>query len=125
MGQVAKIGKDTIKLRTYNFPQRGNQAEDYHLMVNGEKLGNDRVKTTSGGGKNYTYIKTKEQVGTNQAFWFEGIHPAGTVVTLEEVADQAPKPPKAAAAAPAAAAPAPAAAPAAPAKQRPAAKPKK
>ena len=122
MGLVAKIGKDTKKLRTYNFPSRGNQAEDYHLIVNGEKLDNTRVRTTGGGGKEYTYIKTKEQVNTNQAYWLEGALASGTAVTLEEVADPAPK----ATAAPAAAAPAPAPAPAAkPAAQRPAAKAKK
>lgn len=128
--------KDSVKLRTYNFPTRGNQPEDFHLIVDGEKLGTDRVRTTGGGGKTYTYIKTKDQDGTNQSYWLEGALAAGTKITLEEVetkAEAKAKAKEAAAEADGAPAanktPAPApkapAAPAKPAPQRPAATKKK
>lgn len=127
MGMNAQIKgqKDAVKLRLYTFPTRGNQAEDYHLVVNGKKLDSTRVRTTGGGGKEYTYIKSDDQVSGNQSYWLPGALAAGTEVTLVETEDKAPTPPapKAAAAAPAAPAKAPAA-PKKPAAQRSAAKTK-
>lgn len=115
----AKVGTEVHKLRAYTFPSKGNQAEDYHLMVNGQKMGADKVRTTAGGGKTYTYFKMPEHKDTNQAYWLTGAIPSGTAVTIEdapEAAKPAPKPAAAPAAKPAAAASA---------AQRPAAKAKK
>lgn len=114
MAAIAKIGKEEHKLRVYTFPARGNQAEDFHLMVNGVKLDSTRARTTSGGGKDYTYIKADSQKDSNQAFWMPGLLASGTAVTITETADE-PKAAPAAKAVPAAAAPV--------AKPAPAAKP--
>jgi hypothetical protein len=108
MATTLKFGNTTLKARVYAFPSRGNQPEDYFLLLGSERLDNTRARTTKGKEKEYTYIKTKEQMSGNQGYYVEGVIPSGSRIELIEVVD-APRPPKApkAAAAPAPKAPAP------------------
>lgn len=91
-----KFGNTEVKALTYKFPTKGNQPEDYHLIVNGQKLDTTRVRTTKGGGKEFTYIKLDSQVGGPQSMWVPGIIPSGTQV---QIVEEAPKPAPAAPAA--------------------------
>ena len=116
MATTIKFGNTTLKARTYKFPSRGNQAEDYFLLNGTERLDHTRARTTAGRDKTYTYVQTKEQMAAGVSFYVEGVIPSGTkieVITVE-AEPKAPKAPKEAAPAKAAA-PAPAAKVAAPA----------
>lgn len=78
-----KYGTSLVTLRLYKFPARGQQTEDYHLFLGKDKLGTDRVRTTTGGGKSFTYIKTDEQAKNgDQSWWCEGVIPSGTKIEL-------------------------------------------